>query len=69
MIAHRVARLSPRLAVAKIGAMAGPKRTPPLLPGPLFASPLSGYYPRRNGFCNGFDDKIDLCFRKLGKHW
>ena len=68
MIAHRTP-LSLRLAVAKIGAMAQPKGTPRLLPGLLFPSPLSGYYPRSNGFGDGVDDKINLCFGKLGKHW
>ena len=64
-----IARGVPRLAVAKIGAIARPKWTPRPLPGLLFASPLSGYHPRSNGFCNGFGDKIDLCFSELGKHW
>jgi len=37
MIARPIARSSPRLAAAKIGAMARPGPTPPLLPDPLFA--------------------------------
>ncbi len=37
MIARRIAHAFPRLAVAKIGAMARPKPTPRLLPGLLFA--------------------------------
>ena len=48
--------------------MARPELTPRLLPDLLFALPLSGYCSRTNGFCNGFDDKIDLSFGKLGKH-
>ena len=68
MIARPIARSSPRLAAAKIGAMARPELTPRLLPDLLFALPLSGYCSRTNGFCDGFDDKIDLCFGKLGKH-
>ena len=66
MIARPIARSSPRLAAAKIGAMARPK--PMLSTGLLFAGPLSGYCSHTNGFCNGFDDKFDLCFGKLGKH-
>src|SRR5438105_3155824 len=68
MIVRWSARPPPRLAAAKIEATARPEPMPRPLPGLLFASPLSGYYPRTNGFCNGFDDKIDLCFGKLGKH-
>jgi len=69
MIAHRVAPLPRHFVVAKIGAMAEPERTPRLLHGLLFASPLSGYYPRSNGFGNGVDDEINLCLSKLGEHW
>src|SRR5207248_6655236 len=68
MIVRWSARPPPRLAAAKIEATARPEPMPRPLPGLLFASPLSGYYPRTNGFCNGFDHKIDLCFGKLGKH-
>src|SRR5438094_8392196 len=68
MIVRWSARPPPRLAAAKIEATARPEPMPRPLPGLLFASPLSGYYPRTNGFCNGFDHKIDLCFGKLRKH-
>ncbi len=37
MIARRMARALPRLAVAKIGAMARPEPTPRLSPALLFA--------------------------------
>ncbi len=37
MIARRIARSSPRLAAATIGAMARPDPTPRLLSDPLFA--------------------------------